>query len=81
MNAIIFSYIFAMILSLINLGSAVALNIITSLGTGALISSYIVSISCIIVKRIRKEPLLPRRWSLGKYGLPINIFSVLFLLL
>ena len=44
MNAIIFSYVFAMLLSLINLGSAVALNIITSLGTGALLSSYIVSI-------------------------------------
>ena len=81
MNAIIFSYVFAMLLSLINLGSAVALNIITSLGTGALLSSYIVSISCIIIKRIRKEPFLPRQWSLGKFGMPINVFSVLFLTL
>lgn len=79
MNAILFSYVFAMLLSLINLGSAVALNIITSLGTGALICSYIVSISCIIVKRIRNEPFLPRRWTLGKFGMPINILSVGFL--
>jgi amino acid transporter len=70
-----------MLLSLINLGSAVALNIVTSLGTGALICSYVVSISCIIIKRLRGEQLLPRRWSLGAWGLPINIFSVLFLVL
>lgn len=70
-----------MLLSLINLGSSVAFNIVTSLGTGALICSYIVSISCIIIKRVRGEPLLPRRWDLGRWGLPINIFSVLFLTL
>jgi len=70
-----------MLLSLINLGSEVALNIVTSLGTGALLSSYIVSVSCIVLKRLRGEPLLPRRWSLGKWGLPINIVSVLFMTL
>ncbi|KAK5705709.1 hypothetical protein LTR17_021444 [Elasticomyces elasticus] len=79
LNSIFFSYVFAMLLSLINLGSAVALNIITSLGTGALIISYVISISCVIAKRLRGEPLLPRRWSLGAWGLPINILSVLFL--
>jgi choline transport protein len=81
LNSITATYVFCMLLSLINLGSAVALNIITSLGTGALLSSYIVSVSCIILKRLRGEPLLPRRWSLGKWGLPINIISVLFMIL
>lgn len=81
LNSIIASYVFSMLLTLINLGSAVALNIITSLGTGALLCSYIVSISCIIIKRLRGETLLPRRWSLGAWGLPINIFSVLFMAL
>jgi choline transport protein len=75
------SYIIAVLLSLINIGSTVAFNIITSLGTGALLSSYIVSISCVALKRIRGEPLLPSRFSLGKIGLPLNIFSVLFLIL
>ncbi|KAK8198760.1 hypothetical protein M8818_006627 [Zalaria obscura] len=81
LNSIIVTWVFAMLLSLINLGSSVAFNIVTSLGTGALICSYIVSISCIIIKRVRGEPLLPRRWDLGRWGLPINIFSVLFLTL
>lgn len=75
------SYIFAILLSLINIGSNVAFNIVTSLGTGALLSSYIVSISCVTLKRLRGEPLLPSKFSLGKFGLSINIFSVLFLTL
>lgn len=81
LNSIMISYVFAVLLSLINIGSTVAFNIVTSLGTGALISSYIVSISCVALKRIRGEPLLPSRFSLGKFGLGLNIFSVLFLTL
>jgi len=75
------SYVIAVLLSLINIGSTVAFNIVTSLGTGALISSYIVSISCVTYKRIRGDPLIPCRFSLGRWGLPLNIISVLFLLL
>lgn len=71
----------AMLLSLITLGSAVAFNIVTSLATGALIASYIVSISCLVIKRVRGQQMLPRRWDLGAAGLPLNIFSVLFLTL
>lgn len=78
-NAVMTSYVFAMLISLINLGSAAAFNIITSLATGALLCSYIVSITCIIIKRLRGEPLLPRRWDLGRLGLPMNIIAVLFL--
>ena len=81
MNAIYVTYSLAMLLTLINLGSEVALNIITSLGTGTLTCSYIVSISCIIRKRLVGEPLLPRPWSLGIWGLPINIIGVCFLIL
>jgi choline transport protein len=75
------SYTIAVLLSLINIGSTIAFNIISSLGIGALLSSYIVSISCITIKRLRGEALIPSRFSLGRAGLPINIFSVLFLVL
>lgn len=81
LNAIFFTYVFAMLITLINLGSVVALNIITSLGTGALVCSYIVSISCLIIKRARGQPFLPRRWSLGRFGMPVNVFAALFLTL
>ena len=64
------------LLSLINIGSTVALNALVSLGVAALISAYIISLSCLIIKRLRKEPFPHARWSLGKWGLPINIVAL-----
>ena|SRR5690242_4211671 len=52
---------------------------IASLSTAAILASYIVSISCITLKRIRGEPLLPSKFNLGRAGLPINIVSIIFL--
>lgn len=37
------------------------------------------SIGCIRLKRFRNEPLLPRRWSLGRFGAPINDAALAFL--
>jgi amino acid transporter len=81
LNAIVLTLVISTLLSLINIGSAVAYNQITSLGLCALISSYIVSISCVALKRWRSEPLLPGRFSLGRYGFAINVFSILFLVM
>lgn len=68
------------LLSLINIGSTVALQAIISLALTSLMSSYIISISCVVIKRVRGEPLPRHRWSLGKFGLPINIASLIFLI-
>ena len=67
------------LLSLINIGSTVALQAIVSLTIASLMSAYILSIGCVILKRIQGEPLPPRRWSLGSFGMAINIASLLFL--
>ena len=75
------SFAITILLSLINIGSTVAFNAIASLGTAALISSYIVSISCVTIKRYRGQKMPPARWSLGKLGGPINIFSILYLII
>ena len=81
LNAVSVSFVVTCLLSLINLGSAVAFNAIVSLAVGAILSSYIISISCVALRKIRKDrPLPAARWSLGRYGLPINIAAVLFLL-
>jgi choline transport protein len=69
------------LLACIPIGSSVAYNNVTSLGLGALLSSYLICIGCVVLKRIRNQPLLPRRFTLGKAGLPINILSLAFLLL
>ena len=80
-NAVMVSLVIAVLLSLINIGSTVAFNAIASLGVASLISSYIISFSCLILKRVRHEPLPHARWSLGRYGLGINIIAVVFLVI
>lgn len=81
MNAIITTTVIASALSVINVGSTIAFNQITSLALSALVASYLVSISSITLKRIRKEPLLDSHFKLGRAGLAINIASILFLVL
>ena len=69
------------LIALIPIGSTIAYNNITSLGLGALLSSYIICIGCVTLRRVRKQELLPRRFNLGAFGLPINLLSLAFLLL
>ncbi|KAJ4341105.1 hypothetical protein N0V95_007325 [Ascochyta clinopodiicola] len=80
LNSVYLTILFVLLLSLINLGSSVAFMQVISLGVAAMITSYLISISCVALKRIRGEPLLPSKFNLGKLGLPINIIAVLFLL-
>lgn len=78
LRAISVSVVISSLLSLINIGSYVALNAINSLGVVSLLFSYTVTISCLVWRRLYGAPLPPRRWSLGKYGLAINIVSLCF---
>ena len=78
-NAIIVSTVIACILHCINIGSAIAFNVILSIGSVALITSYMVSVGCITWRRIKGLPLLETRFSLGKAGLAINLMSLAFL--
>lgn len=79
LNAVMISLLVTSLLSLINIGSAVALNAILSLTAVSLLTSYIIVISCLVLKRLRGQPLPPRRWDLGKWGLPINIAALCYL--
>lgn len=79
-NAVCLTFLFTAMLSLINIGSTAAFNAVASMATNALLSTYIISMTCLLIRRLRGPALPPRRWSLGKLGLPINTFAVLFLL-
>ena len=79
LNSVLVSFAVAILLSLINIGSTVAFNSIASLGTCALLSSYIISISCMFLKRWRNEPLLPSRFNLGRAGIWVNGIAVVYL--
>ena len=68
-------------LTCINFGSDVALGAILSVANAALIFTYIMSIGCITLKRLRGQPLLPRQWDLGWAGLPLNLFTMGFLII
>lgn len=79
LRAVLVSLSITCLVSLINIGSTAALNAIVSLGVVALLTCYFIAIGCVAYRRMRGEPLPPRRWSLGKYGLAINIASLFFL--
>jgi choline transport protein len=73
------SFIVPAILSLINLGSTVAIQAVSSLSASLLLTSYVVSISTLLLRRYRGPNLPSRRWSLGRWGATVNIIGLCFL--
>ena len=78
-NAILVVLGVSLAISALNFGSEVALAAIISLSNAGLLFSYIAAIGCVRLKRFRREPLLPRRWSLGKWGWLVNDVALAFL--
>ena len=54
-------------------------NAIISLQLLALMATYAVSIGCVALKRLRHQPLPSSQWSLGRLGLPINLFAFVYI--
>ncbi|EED17336.1 GABA permease, putative [Talaromyces stipitatus ATCC 10500] len=78
-NAIVLSCIISCLLSLINIGSQTAFNAIISLNVAALMYTYIISISCVIYRKIwHADTLPPCRWDMGRWGLPVNIVGLVY---
>lgn len=78
-NAIVLSCVISCTLSLINIGSETAFNAIISLNVAALMYTYIMSISCVIYRKIwHPDTLPPRRWDMGRWGLAINIIGLFY---
>ncbi|KAJ5216980.1 hypothetical protein N7468_009988 [Penicillium chermesinum] len=80
LNSVMVSLGVTTLLSMVNIGSEVALNAVISLTITSLMSAYIVSIGCVLLKRLRGEGLPPHRWSLGRFGMAVNIGALVFLL-
>lgn len=57
-------------------GSYTAFNAFNSLGTVSILASYTITVGCLIWRRLCGKPLPLGRWSLGRYGLVTNIFSL-----
>lgn len=79
LNSVLITFVITCLLSLINIGSTTAFNAIGSAALVMILSTYFISISVLAFAR-SKGPLPPRRWDLGRLGLPINIGAVIWLL-
>lgn len=78
-NSVTVTCMFTILLSLINIGSDAAFNAIVSLNLVSLMITYMVSIGCVLYRRIYHPELLPKcRWSLGRWGVPINAFAFFY---
>ncbi|KAJ7471670.1 amino acid/polyamine transporter I [Mycena galericulata] len=78
-NSIALTCLITCLLALINIGSNIAFNAIISLQLVALMFSYTVSIGCVLHRRLTRPDLLPKaRWSLGRWGVPVNAAAVAY---
>ena len=74
-----FTFLATAILSLINIGSAIAFNIVIALGTLGIFTANIIVISLMLRKRLTREPLLPSKFDLGKAGIAVNTIALVYL--
>lgn len=79
-NALLVTLGVSVAISVINFGNNAAFSAVVGVSNAALGFSYIVSVGCIRLKRLRGEPLLPCRWSLGRWGGVINDITLAFLI-
>lgn len=91
-NSIIFTVAFTVVMSLINIGSLTAFNAFLSVSVSALMSTYTISIGCILYKRIKGEALPLARWKvvgknaqigdkkggLGSFGPAVNVVALMY---
>ena len=78
-NSVLATTTITIMLALINIGSTAAFNAIASLTIASLFLSYMICIGCFIYRRTRPEPMPRGRFSLGRAGMPVNIFSFAYL--
>ena len=81
MNAILFSLILPVVIALLNIGSTEALGIIFSIYNSALLASYIITISSVLLHRLRggKLPDAQARYTLGKWGILVNSVALIYM--
>jgi choline transport protein len=78
LRALLLTTTITLLLSLINIASTTAFAAILSLSTLALYISYALPIIFLLIKRFRGQPIPFGPFRLGRFGLPINIFAVVY---
>lgn len=80
-NAVYVTLIFTCLIALIQIGSTVAFNIILSVSGTGLFTSYITCISCVLLRKLRGDPLPASKFTLGVWGNVVNALAICFLAL
>ncbi|KAK2732677.1 hypothetical protein FQN55_003956 [Onygenales sp. PD_40] len=69
-----------MVLSCLNIASTTAFGAFVALTSIGLFASYIIAISCMLHARFYRNRLKFGEWTMGRLGLPVNIFALLYTL-
>jgi choline transport protein len=77
-HAVYLTVVLAGVLCLVNMGGTLAFEIVMSTCLLGILSTYMLSIGCVIYRRLRGDTLPPARWSLGRYGLAVNLFGFFY---
>lgn len=78
LNAIVMTVIITSFISLVTIPTGSSLHTIIGLSTACFMATYIVSLTCLIRKRLSQEKLPAARWSLGRAGLLINCVALAY---
>ena len=70
--------VISLLLALINIGSTTAFSAIVSLSVASVLASYVVPISLILRRRIKKEPIRLGPWRLGRFGAIANVIGLIY---
>lgn len=77
-RAIVLTTVFLLLIGLINIGSTAAFYAITGLATVALYTSYLIPVVLLVMRRLKGQEIPFGPWHLGRYGLAINLFSIVY---
>lgn len=66
------------ILACLNIGSTAAFGAFISLSSISLFASYIIAIGCMVGARFSKEGVELGEWNMGRLGLPVNVFAIIY---
>ncbi|CAK4030436.1 amino acid transporter [Lecanosticta acicola] len=77
-NAILCTVLATTVLCAVCINSSTAQHTMMCFSTASIHASYIVSLGCLILKRLRHEQLPPARWTLGRSGLWINVLALIY---
>lgn len=77
-NAMVTSLVILVVVALLNFGGTQVFNSIMGLMTGAVGLTYALSTGCVLWRRVCGPPLPPARWSLGRWGVAINVVAFVY---